>query len=352
MARYQQHLAFWLAYIVFKVYMNLTASVPHFDLLPEVSFELLGQEVVRQLTLLIVQVPFVYAVLYFLNRLLAGRASSLTVFSQITGLFVIGAISMSALNNLFILPYLLDYNESQFSIFSVGSLVYYTFLLAFVAGLAATLKLLRWQRRAQAREMLLQKERLDTELKFLKSQVNPHFLFNTLNNIYGLLRKKSDAAGDSVLKLSKLMRYMLFEANKSNIRLGDEVRLIEDYISLERLRYSERADISFTQSIDDPDCEIAPLLLIHFVENAFKHGVSESVSECFVNIEVHLKNGLLTAVIANSIPPANSFVSKEAIGMENTKRQLELVYPKHQLDVTKSHETFSVTLTIPLPERT
>jgi two-component system, LytTR family, sensor kinase len=348
MARYQQHLLFWMAYVLFKAYLNLTANVTDFELLPEVSWGVLLQHLALQLTALVVQVPFVYAVLYLLIHFLSGTSTRIKTVMTMTGLFAIGAVAMSFLNHYVILPHILHYTGTKFSVFSIGSLVYHSFSLAFVAGLAATFKLMRWQSQARVRETNLQKEKIDAELKYLKGQVNPHFLFNTLNNIYGLARKKSDATAESVLKLSKLMRFLLFDASQSRIRVSDELKLIDDYISLERLRYTDRVNIALLQTIDNPDQEIAPLLLIHFVENAFKHGVSESLNESFVHIDIQLKANVLKAVIRNSMPDGTRETSSESIGMENIKRQLELLYPDHQLNVEKSQQIFQVTLTIPL----
>jgi two-component system, LytTR family, sensor kinase len=348
MARYQQHLLFWTAYVLFKAYLNITANVTDFELLPEVSWSVVFQHLVLQLASLVVQVPFVYVVLYLLTNFLSGTSTRIKTVITMAGLFAIGAVAMSFINHYVILPHILHYAGTEFSVFSIGSLVYHSFSLAFVAGLAATFKLMRWQSKARVREMNLQKEKIDAELKYLKGQVNPHFLFNTLNNIYGLARKKSDATAESVLKLSKLMRFMLFDASQSSIRLIDEVKLIEDYISLERLRYADRVNIALIQNIDNTDQEIAPLLLIHFVENAFKHGVSESLNESFVNIDIQLKSNVLKAIIRNSMPEGTRETLNESIGMENIKRQLELLYPEHQLSVEKRQQTFQVTLTIPL----
>lgn len=348
MARYQQHLLFWIVYVLFKAYLNLTANVTNFELLPEVSWSVVFQHLTLQLTYLIVQVPFVYAVLYLLSKSLSGKVMPGKVAVLLFAIFAIGSVAMSFVNHYLILPYILHYTGTEFSVFSIGSLVYHAFSLAFIAGLASTFKLIRWQFQSRERELLLNKQKVDAELKYLKGQVNPHFLFNTLNNIYGLARKKSDATAESVLRLSKLMRFMLFDASEPRIQLGAELKLIEDYIALERLRYGDQVNIAFVHDVDNPNQEIAPLLLIHFVENAFKHGVSESTSESFVTIDIQLKKNVLRARIKNSIPEGVKETTKESIGMENIKRQLELLYPSHTLEIEKNHQSFLVTLTIPL----
>jgi LytS/YehU family sensor histidine kinase len=259
-----------------------------------------------------------------------------------------GSIAMSLLNHKLILPYVVNNNDTEFSVFSTGSLIYHGLALAFVTGIAATLKLMRWQHTAQIRVTRLQKEMTEAELKYLKGQINPHFLFNTLNNIYSLARKGSAATAESVLKLSKLMRFMLFEAGNSRILLKDEIALIEDYIELERLRYTDRLRIDFNHELDNAEQEVAPLLIIHFVENAFKHGVSETHSASFINIDIRLLRNLLNVTIINSVPPQSGKSISANIGLDNVRRQLELLYPKHRLEVVNNVDTFCVRLTIPL----
>ena len=114
------------------------------------------------------------------------------------------------------------------------------------------------------------RKKLETELQFLKSQTNPHFLFNTLNNIYALARKKSDSTADAVMKLSKLLRFMLYESQKKFISITDEIQVLDDFIELEKIRYGEKLQLIFNKSIDNESHPIAPLILLPFVENAFK----------------------------------------------------------------------------------
>jgi LytS/YehU family sensor histidine kinase len=188
-------------------------------------------------------------------------------------------------------------------------------------------------------------------LKYLKSQLNPHFLFNTLNNIYALAQKESIHTPEAILKLSKLMRFMLYEASKSDILLTEEIRMIEDYISLEKLRYTDRLSITFNHSIDNANQRIAPLLLIHFVENAFKHGLSESRNEAFIKINISLTEGLLQASISNS--KADKLTQEKnqgSIGLDNIKRQLQLIYPSHRLMIKDEATTFTVVLNLTLSQ--
>ncbi|MFM8740812.1 MAG: sensor histidine kinase [Cytophagales bacterium] len=342
------HVLFWLVYALVLSYLNVTNNLTSFQLFPEGAFTLFVQQFTVQLILLTVKVPFTYGALSLLNRYLNKKNNTFVLLMVLLFLLGISGIAMSVINHKIILPHLYKIKDTKYSIFSTGSLLYHALALAFVTGLAATLKLMRWRHQTQLRLTKLQKEMTEAELKYLKGQINPHFLFNTLNNIYSLARKKSNQTSESILKLSKLMRFMLFEASQSRILLKNEIALIEDYIELERLRYTDRLQLSFKYQLDNPEQEIAPLLLIHFVENAFKHGVSETHAASFITIDIHLLQNLLTVKITNSVPPPSGKTNNTNIGMENVRRQLELLYPRHHLDVQHTSNTFSVVVTIPL----
>ncbi|MGB3528889.1 MAG: histidine kinase, partial [Saprospiraceae bacterium] len=192
------------------------------------------------------------------------------------------------------------------------------------------------------------RKKLETELQFLKSQTNPHFLFNTLNNIYALARKKSDATADVVMKLSKLLRFMLYESQKKYISISDEIQVLDDFIELEKIRYGEKLQLNFKKSIDNESHPIAPLILLPFVENAFKHGASESRFDPFINIDLKLDHSMLCFKIENSNSQDYATIKSENIGLNNIRRQLELLYPEHKLEIDNKNNTFSVSLKINL----
>jgi two-component system LytT family sensor kinase len=220
--------------------------------------------------------------------------------------------------------------------------------IGFATGCAVILKLFRVQLAGKEREKNLSKEKLETELKFLRNQTNPHFLFNTLNNIYGLARKKSDDTAEVVMKLSKLLRFMLYESKKSFIKIGDEMKMLENYINLEKIRYTEKLTIVFDKQIDDETEQIAPLLLLPFVENAFKHGASENRFESSILICAKLQQGLLSFTVENSKEDNISDKPTGNIGLSNVRRQLELMYKEYNLQVVNETAVFKVFLTINL----
>jgi len=192
-------------------------------------------------------------------------------------------------------------------------------------------------------------EKQEAELNYLKSQTNPHFLFNTLNNIYSLARDKSDLAPESILRLSKILRYMLYETGGAYIAIEQELKIINDYIDLEKLRYDASLLINFNYDVEDMRQAVPPLLLMPLVENAFKHGVSETTGRPFVDIHLSVKSRQLTFVVKNStgFAPEEGRV-KENIGLSNLRRQLELLYKEYKLSVQPGGAVFTTTLTINL----
>ncbi len=192
-------------------------------------------------------------------------------------------------------------------------------------------------------------EKQAAELNYLRSQTNPHFLFNTLNNIYSLARDKSDVAPESILRLSKILRFMLYETSGTYISIEQELKIISDYIELEKLRYDESLHINFNHDVEDMKQAIPPLLLVPLVENAFKHGASETRGRPFVDIHLSVNKRQLTFVVKNSFEavPAEGSV-KENIGLSNLRRQLELLYKDYNLSVQQGESVFTATLKINL----
>ena len=196
----------------------------------------------------------------------------------------------------------------------------------------------------------LETEKLNAELKFLKAQVNPHFLFNTLNNLYYLSTIKSDTAPLVISKLSEVMRYMIYDSNHEKIELAKEIEYMQHYIGLERLRFREGVPLEF-EIIGCTDMLISPLILITFLENAFKHGISNVNERCWIKARLEVDKTHLVYSIANSKVKTVSYPEDgEGIGLKNVKRRLDLSYPgKHQLYIDDREDAYSVTLTIERP---
>ncbi len=197
----------------------------------------------------------------------------------------------------------------------------------------------------------LEKEKIATELKYLKSQINPHFLFNTLNNIYGLSIEKSDKVPGLILQLSDLLSYSLYESNQALLTLDQELKLIRDYVAIEKERYGDRVDVEWQINEEKiQDLKVAPLLLFPLVENAFKHGVKEETKYAKIDIKLKRKGEAIFFQIKNSLPidlPENK--KNEGIGLSNLNRRLKLLYPDaHKLETKKEKEVFNAELWIDL----
>jgi len=206
----------------------------------------------------------------------------------------------------------------------------------------------------QKQQYLLQEEefkRIQTELILLKSQLHPHFLFNTLNNLYALSMEKSEMVPEVILKLSDLMRYVLDCSKLKTVSLEKETKFIENYMELEKLRISGQRDVTFHVTGDVGGLQISPMLLVPFVENAFKHGMNASVDEGFIHIKMNIHDKKIGFTVENSRPKAiqNHDDSSSKIGLENVRRRLELHYPhSHDLKINSDRNTYSVELNIEL----
>jgi len=196
-----------------------------------------------------------------------------------------------------------------------------------------------------------ERKHLASELLVLKAQLNPHFLFNTFNNLYVLALQKSDRTPIIISKMSDLFHYILYECNADEVPVSKEIKLLEDYIQLEELRYSDRLTFTFQKQIDNPDCLIPPMLLYTFVENCFKHGCSPDPGSSWIKLSIKVYQNNFEFEATNSIPksgtPDVNFEGGTGVGLANTKRRLELIYPKnHELIIKKEKNTFMVRLRI------
>jgi len=218
------------------------------------------------------------------------------------------------------------------------------FLSGFGLGLSFTDKFTKQEKIRKEAE----KEKLNTELAFLKNQINPHFLFNTLNNIYSLVQTDVANGQKAILQLSKLMRYILYETEKGNLFLSQEIEFMQTYIELMKLRISDK--VTFTVSFPENynDVAIPPLLFLPFVENAFKHGISYR-QPSFVNIQLKTEPGKIIFECSNSIGNKGDVLlnTDSGIGLENVKKRLSLLFPgHHKLKIFETESIFHVILTI------
>lgn len=243
--------------------------------------------------------------------------------------------------------------DATIHFWDLGRMAVDVFDCVLATGVALSARLFFRQQESLRREERLQREKTEAELLALKNQLQPHFLFNTINNLYALARIKSDKTAPVALQLANLLRFVLYESRKDQIPIDQELKILSDYIALEQLRFDEdRLKVDMNFEVDDPEQPISPLLLLPLVENAFKHGVGEDRSEAWVHIFVHLKAKKLSVMVENSLQDEPK-INERGIGLANVRRQLELRYGSHgKLEIKQQSGTknssgrFSVMLSV------
>ncbi|MET0466995.1 MAG: histidine kinase [Chitinophagaceae bacterium] len=343
--RLLSHVIFWL--IVAVIFLN-RYTIEEYDELDKIiyrhcyymSFMILASYFIAYIIIpkLILSKHYFQVILYFL-----GGSYVICVCSRVAVIYLLEPLIRPA-------PF---GQESLWEIMTdIPKLFTHYFALAFSAAwVFAFIKLIRDQYLVQRRSLKLEKEKAQTELKVLKAQLNPHFLFNTLNNIYSLSLMNSPVTSRAIYELSEILDHVLYRCNNTYVPISEEIRLIGNYVELEKLRYTEKLKVSFKHTIDE-HMEIAPLLLLSLVENAFKHGAGESVGRPFVNIDLRLEQGMFRFEVANSFLPDNRMPGDERIGLSNIRKQLDLLYgDRYKLNISDNQEIFVVLLTIDLKGR-
>ncbi|MEO7174542.1 MAG: histidine kinase, partial [Saprospiraceae bacterium] len=304
--------------------------------------------VLSQFALLLVKIPMVYALFYITEKYLAQVYGLGKSILAVIVLFILSVAVFLPVKQFLVIEIIYGTDTTLSAALDLASILSSLFILFFVCGMALSAKMVRMSFRQKERESEITKQRLQTELKYLKAQTNPHFLFNTLNNIYALARKKSDDTAGVVMKLSKLLRYMLYETQKKWIAIAEEINVLDGYIELEKIRYDDKLSIKFDKSVDNEHQQIAPLILLPFVEKAFKHGASESRFDSNIRIRLTLENAQLQFRVENSTSEESSKPNGENIGLVNIHRQLELLYPEHNLIIEQQLNKFCIALSINL----
>jgi two-component system, LytTR family, sensor kinase len=340
-----RHGLFWLIYFSVNLFNELYLSAS-FTAHP--SSELFFDSVLSQLLILLVKIPAVYYVLYsFINRWLKA-ASKARLLLECAFVLLGFLLAYRLMIQWVVWPYVYHELHSPQGLQLIAR-YFYSFLdLLQVIGIAATIKLFRLRVQAMKNENALVQEKLQSEILHLRSQINPHFLFNTLNSIYSLARSQSPDAPDAVMRLSKMLRFMLYETQKKTIAIEDELKMIQDYISLQELRFGKRAAVELSTDIDDKSGQVAPLLMLPLVENAFKHGMgSTHVSN--IAISISLKNKQLKVMVQNpAVAPSIKQEPEQGIGLSNIRRQLQLLYRQYNFTFGAHEQNFVVKLDINL----
>ncbi|HMH23596.1 MAG TPA: histidine kinase [Puia sp.] len=259
-------------------------------------------------------------------------------------LLIIGYLALQSMYDIYLYGYVLGPGRNHFV---ADSILYNLTHTSWYLVLSVAFKLsIDWYEQQQ----VLQRttiEKLQTEVNYLRSQVNPHFLFNALNNLYALTLQKSDLAPNVVLKLSAIMEYMLYESDAAFVPLEKEVLYLSNFLELEKLRQGAETDIQLHVEGDTGKCMIPPFLLLPLVENAFKHGISRALDNAYLHIDIGVKEGTEIR-IANNKPPLPVFKKNGGIGLSNLQKRLDLLYPgKHLLTIDETTDRYVVLLKLP-----
>ncbi len=327
------HVFFWMLYYCFWVY-TYRSMYQDFNLLLKITA-----------VYMISHATVYYTSQYFFNpKLLKRNKSILFLFS-----FLSLCTLMSLVMYFSISLIMVNLSESIFSASTSQIISVYFFSNFFAVGIMLAIKGYFDTRKMHRKNELLQKERLESELEFLKSQVNPHFLFNAINSVYVLIKINPDLASETLIRLSNLLRSQLYDFSAEKIDIQQELEYLKNYIELEKIRKGERLDLNFDEGEGLEDFSIAPLVLIPFLENCFKHLSTFTDKPNVVKVRIGLEENFLLAYFYNTTEPKekNQVRNTGGIGLVNIKRRLELLYPKaHWLETSASNDSYEVKLKI------
>jgi len=335
--RWFQHIGYWVAFVLFFAFAWGTHDN---DYLRTLEVELIN---------LPVKIALVYFVIYFLFPRFLFREKLWTFIPLfVLSLFIAAAIQRITDNAIIVDVFFPEWGKVP--TFNFVQIVRSAVNTSSVLAIPMTVKLMEYLSNIQQRQQTLAKDKLEAELIFLKNQVQPHFLFNTLNSLYSLILKKSDKSLEVLLKLSELLRYMLYETNVPQVNLNKEIDSLKSYIELEKLRYGSRVDISINIWGETNGYKIAPMLIIPFLENSFKHSTRGFNGMAWITIEIGCKEGNIILKVENSIPEMKTeSPAASGIGLNNVQRRLNLLYDgKHELKINSNEDSYLVVLKLKL----
>lgn len=330
------HIFFWLAYFIFWTYISINnyGSDPLRALLATFVY-FLAQAGVGYLSIYYLVPRFFITKKY---GMFAGLVSCSIILGSLFITFGMRALFHSLLTE--------GVGRISFAVY-----FFYSFIAVFFSTLLfIAARVIKERVHVQRMNSILEKEKTENELKFLKSQINPHFLFNAINSIYVLIKKDPDLAASTLARFSDMLRYQLYECNLIEVPIEKEIEYLNNYIELEKLRKEKTLSIDYNIDLSLHNFVVSPLLIIPFVENAFKHVSNFSDNRNFIDIALTYQGGFLKLIVRNSVDRSGSVqteISAGGIGQENTKRRLKLIYPeRHKLIIEQDTETYFVSLII------
>ena len=353
--RIKRHLLFWFCWLTHFVFTH--AANPFGG--AEISyFKKPGFTIIESVLLILAQVPIVYLMIYFLlpvfflrKRYLSG-AVVLNLLWFFIGVFIFFLFRdvFPKIISLFLPPEDLRLTQRPQGTTFFMAVVFINKGAFTVTASAFVIKFAKYWYLKEQRNHQLLKENTDAQLQLLTAQVHPHFLFNTLNNIYSQAQNESPKSSKMIMGLSDLLRYILYEGRKPLVPLEKELQMVLEYINLEKIRYGNKLDLHYLVTDRTKDIYIAPLLLLPFIENCFKHGASNMLQNPWINLTIELKNTTLVMKLMNGKASHQGVnLRKGGIGINNVMQRLELLYKdKHELQIREEEEVFIVDLKIEL----
>lgn len=354
--RLRRHLSFWTFWWIFQSFLYSFVAISR----PNLYFARLPVATMESFVFMFMHMFFAYSLMYFvIPRFLLKQKYGATVFwtivcclltatfSTLLGRYVVDPLRVWIAGDLYI-GAIRTYDVSLHLSLLAGLRGGLT-----IGGIAAAIKLMKYWYMKEQRNLQLQKQNAEAQLQLLKAQVHPHFLFNTLNNIYSYTQNTSPVASQLVTGLSDLLRFILYECNQPLVPLSKELKMIQDFINLEKVRYGNKLDLH----IDLPDTThnlyIAPLLLLPLVENSFKHGASNMLDQPWISLHIGIDGKQMTMKLING---KNGEVvqdqNRSGIGIQNVCKRLELLYPgAHEIEITNDADVFIVNLKLELTQQ-
>jgi sensor histidine kinase YesM len=354
--RIRRHLIFWASWWLFMGFLYSFLAINQKNYGQQLSVAL-----VDSLIFMSAHILLSYTLMYFVIPKYVLKEKYIVAFAWVISLFLITAAYSSFLTLVVIPPVhkLLYFAGCKYlaGVPLTTASINYSFMAGLrggitIGGLAAAIKLIKSLYLKEQRNLQLKKENAESQLQLLKAQVHPHFLFNTLNNIYSFTQNTSPQASKLVTGLSDLLRFILYECNQPLVPLSKELKMIGDYIELEKVRYGNELELHLDLPTETDDLYIAPLLLLPLIENCFKHGTSQILEQPWVSLHIDLKGRQMQMKLLNG-KSVKSTTSKSGsgIGIYNVKKRLELLYPgKHELTITDEEDVFIVNLKIELEQ--
>lgn len=336
--RFGRHFFFWFACWLFQAILYGFHYPPDFRF---VSYA-------ESLFFLPQHIFLSYSIIYFVLPFFILKEKYWMGLLAVITLIIITAFFSPMSNMLFIEPFRnwIDYPQKNLSVF-------YSFMGGLrgsmtVAGFAVAIKLIKHWYHKKIENEQLEKEKLRSELQMLKGQIHPHFMFNTLNSIYALSLKRPHETSQAILKLADLMRYILTESTQHSIELKKEIEILQHYIELEKSRFEHRLDMTININGHINGQLVAPLLLLPFIENSFKHGSNEMIDQAWISLDLQVDGDTLRFKLINGRCNQDGDNPNSAhVGLQNVKRRLNLLYPNaHELRITEDADAFVVSLTL------